>query len=169
MNYTWLIIWLVLFVILIIIEMITTAVTAIWIGAGCVAGAVAAAFGVPVWLQIIIVAATSFICFAFIRPGVKHSFDKKKRLSALKDFIGTRALVTSEIDNIRGIGEVRIGRHEYAARCSESGYAIPEGTVVEIIDVHRDIMLVRVDNTIGYNMEVKSSEARLDPHIYDDF
>lgn len=169
MDYTYLIIWLVLFLILIVIEMITTAVAAVWIGIGCLVGAVFAALGLPVWLQIIAAALVSFLCFAFIRPGVKRKFDKKRWRQSLRKLIGTRALVTSEIDNLRGIGEVRIGGREYAARSAERGVEIPHGTVVVVVDVREETMIVDTDNTVDNNLRSRKSEARLDPGIMDDF
>ncbi|MCR4617236.1 MAG: NfeD family protein [Lachnospiraceae bacterium] len=169
MDYTYLIIWLVLFIILIVIEMITTAVTAVWIGIGCLAGAVCAMFGLPVWLQIVVTALVSFLLFAFVRPGVKRNFDKKKRQLGLRKHIGTRALVTSEIDNLRGIGEVRIGNREFSARSSLEGVEIPKGAVVIVKDVYKDIMIVTPDESLDYNLKPRSSEARLDPHIMDKY
>ncbi|MBR6909538.1 MAG: NfeD family protein [Lachnospiraceae bacterium] len=169
MDYTYLIIWLVLFLILIVIEMITTALAAVWIGIGCLFGAVLAAFGLPVWLQIIASALVSFLCFAFLRPGIKRKFDRKRWQQSLKNLVGTRALVTSEIDNLRGIGEIRIGGKEYAARSAERGVEIPHGTVVVIVDVRGEIMIVDTDYTVDNNLRSRKSEARLDPGIMDDF
>ena len=168
MDYTYLIIWLVLFLILIVIEMITTALAAVWIGIGCLFGAVLAAFGLPVWLQIIASALVSFLCFAFLRPGIKRKFDRKRWQQSLKNLVGTRALVTSEIDNLRGIGEIRIGGKEYAARSAERGVEIPHGTVVVIVDVRGEIMIVDTDYTVDNNLRSRKSEARLDPGIMDD-
>lgn len=169
MDYTYLIIWLVLFLILIVIEMITTALAAVWIGIGCLFGAVLAAFGLPVWLQIIASALVSFLCFAFLRPGIKRKYDRKRWQQSLKNLVGTRALVTSEIDNLRGIGEIRIGGKEYAARSAERGVEIPHGTVVVIVDVRGEIMIVDTDYTVDNNLRSRKSEARLDPGIMDDF
>ncbi len=163
MDTTWLIIWLVLFVILVVVEMITTAVTAIWFGGGCIGGAVAAAFGAPVWVQIIVFGLISFLLFAFVRPGVKRRFDKHRKLTGLAKYIGTRALVISEIDNLKGVGEVRIGDAEFAARSLERGMAIPEGAIVKVIDLDRDIMIVRMDDSVVHNIRARESDTRLDP------
>ncbi|MBR4277295.1 MAG: NfeD family protein, partial [Lachnospiraceae bacterium] len=168
MDYTYLIIWLVLFLILIVIEMITTALAAVWIGIGCLFGAVLAAFGLPVWLQIIASALVSFLCFAFLRPGIKRKYDRKRWQQSLKNLVGTRALVTSEIDNLRGIGEIRIGGKEYAARSAERGVEIPHGTVVVVVDVREETTIVDTDYTVDNNLRSRKSEARLDPGIMDD-
>ncbi len=169
MDQTWLIIWLVIFVILVVIEMITTGVTAVWFGCGALAGAVCAVVGAPVWVQIVVFAGVSFLLVAFVRPGVKRRFDRSRRQSAQRKLIGTRALVISEIDNLRGIGEVRVGDREWAARSYERGVAIPEGAIVRVLDVHGDVMLVRMDDSLEFNMELRDSEARLDPSIRDRF
>ncbi len=165
MDYTWLIIWLVLFVILTVIEMITTSVTAVWFGCGCLAGAVMAAFKMPIWAQIAAFALLSLILFAFVRPGAKRRFDKGRRLSELRKMIGSKALVISEIDNLRGIGEIRLEKREWGARSFERGVLIPVGAVVRVIDVQGEIMIVRLDESTRNNIAARDSEARLDPNI----
>ncbi len=165
MDQTWLIIWLVIFVILIIVEMITTGVTAVWFGCGALVGAGTAALDAPVWAQIVAFAAVSFLLVASVRPGVKRKFDKSRRRSSLRKLIGSRALVVSEIDNLRGIGAIRIGDREWAAGSCEHGVVIPEGAIVRVADVHGDVMLVHMDDSLDFNMELRDSEARLDPSI----
>ncbi len=165
MDHTWLIIWLVIFVILVVIEMITTGVTAVWFGLGALAGAVACALKAPVFVQIIVFAVISFLLIAFVRPGVKRKFDKSRRQNSLRKLIGSRALVVGEIDNLRGCGEIRVGDAEWAARSCERGVAIPEGAIVRVADVQGDMMIVHMDESLDYNMEIRDSDARLDPGI----
>ena len=165
MNTTWLIIWLVLFVIMIVIEMITTGATAVWFGCGMLVGAIMAAIGAPVWLQIIAFAVSTFLLYAFVRPSVKRKLDRTRKVVKDRRLVGSRALVISEIDNLRGIGEIRIANREWAAKSVERGVVIPEGSIARVIDVEGDIMIVCMDSSVSANMKVRDSEARLDPNL----
>lgn len=44
--------------------------------------------------------------------------------------VGRQGVVTSEIDNVEGIGEVKIGGMEWTARTIMDGMKLPVGTVV---------------------------------------
>ncbi|MBO4883366.1 MAG: NfeD family protein [Lachnospiraceae bacterium] len=162
MNTSWLVIWLIMLIIFVVIELITTGITSVWMAVAAGVAAVCAAMNVPVWLQFVIFAGVSFLLFAFVRPRVKRGYDLKKRRNREQTLVGERGLVISEVDNLKRIGLVRVRGREWNARCHENGVVLTEGTVVRITEVFEDIVVVRPDDSI-VNMDVRDSEARLDP------
>lgn len=162
MNTSWLVIWLIMLIIFVVIELITTGITSVWMAVASAVAAFCAAMNVPVWLQFVVFVGVTFILFAFVRPRVKRDYDLKKRRNREQTLVGERGLVISEVDNLKRIGLVRIRGREWNARCHENGVVLPEGTVVRIIEVVEDMVIVRPDNSI-VNMDVRDSEARLDP------
>lgn len=165
MNTSWLIIWLIMLIIFVVIEIISTGITSVWMAVASGAAAVSAALDAPAWLQFVVFVGTSFILFAFVRPKVKRNYDLKKRRNSEQTLVGDRGLVISEVDNLKRIGLVRIRGREWNARCNENGVVLPEGTVVRIIEVLEDMVIVRPDDSI-VNMDVRDSEARLDPEKF---
>jgi len=165
MNTSWLVIWLIMLIIFVVIEIITTGITSVWMAVASGVAAVCAAMSAPVWLQFVVFAGVSFILFAFVRPRVKRSYDLKRRRNREQSLVGERGLVISEVDNLKRIGLVRIRGREWNARCNENGIVLPEGTVVRIIEVIEDMVIVRPDDSI-VNMDVRDSEARLDPEKF---
>ena len=165
MNTSWLIIWLIMLIIFVVIEIISTGITSVWMAVASGAAAVSAALDAPAWLQFVVFVGTSFILFAFVRPKVKRSYDLKKRRNSEQTLVGDRGLVISEVDNLKRIGLVRIRGREWNARCNENGVVLPEGTVVRIIEVLEDMVIVRPDDSI-VNMDIRDSEARLDPEKF---
>lgn len=164
----WLVLWLVVLVICIIIELLTLGVTAVWFGAGALAAALMAALKTPAWAQCLVFAVVSFLLFAFVRPSVKRNFDKKRRNEKLYDLVGQRGIVSSEIDNMRGIGLVKIGEREWRAKSREKGVVIPRWAIVDVIGVDRDKLVVCLDETMAGNIHLKDSEMTLDPRYFDD-
>ena len=162
MNTSWLVIWLIMLIIFVVIEIITMGITSVWMAVASAVAAFCAAMNVPVWLQFIIFAAVTFLLFAFVRPRVKRNYDLKRRRNREQTLVGERGLVISEVDNLKRIGLVRIRGREWNARCHENGVVLPEGTVVRITEVIEDMVIVRPDDSI-VNMDVRDSEARLDP------
>ena len=59
--------------------------------------------------------------------------------------IGRQAIVTSEIDNLQGIGQVTVGGQEWSARTEKDGLNLQPGTVVDIMAVSGVKLIVKVD------------------------
>ena len=63
----------------------------------------------------------------------------------MESLIGRQAIVTSEIDNLQGIGQATVGGQEWSARTEEDGLNLQPGTVVDIVAVSGVKLIVKVD------------------------
>ncbi len=126
------VIWLVILIVMAIIEVITLGLTTIWFAGGSLVAAVAAVFQAPLWLQITLFFAVSLVLLWFTRPIAVRYFNKDRVRTNIEGMIGQQAVVTSEIDNLEGIGEVKVGGMEWTARTMMNGYKLSVGTVVVI-------------------------------------
>lgn len=133
MNMT--VIWLIALVVMIIAELISMALTTIWFAGGCLIAAVAAAFQAPLWLQIALFFLVSLLLLWFTRPLAVKYFNKDRIRTNVESMIGRQAVVTSEIDNLEGIGEVKVGGQEWSARAFYEEMRLPVGTVVIVRQV----------------------------------
>ncbi len=129
------VIWLVALVIMIVIEIISMALTTIWFAGGCLIAAVAAAFQAPLWLQITLFFLVSVLLLWFTRPIAVKYFNKDRIRTNVEGMIGLQAIVTSEIDNLEGIGQVKVSGQEWSARALYEGMRIPVGAVVIVRQV----------------------------------
>ena len=127
-------IWLGVVIVLAVIEAFTVGLTVIWFAVGGVFALICAAFGGPVWLQIIIFIIISLICLILIRPVAKKNLEKKKAATNADRIIGTQAEVTEDINNTSGKGAVLAGGLTWTAR-SENGELIPSGSLVKILRI----------------------------------
>ena len=137
--------WLVVLIVSIGVEVATLGLTSIWFAGGAVVAVIVAAFHGPVWLQILLFFAVSLLLLIFTRPIAVRYFNRDRVRTTVESMIGRQAIVTSEIDNLQGIGQVTVGGQEWSARTEKDGLNLQPGTVVDIMAVSGVKLIVKVD------------------------
>ncbi len=149
-----LIFWLVILIIAVIVEVMTMGLTSIWFAGGALAAILAALLQAPIWLQAVIFVAVSLLLLFFTRPVAVKYFNKDRVKTNVESLVGRQAVVTGEIDNIHGIGQVTLSGQEWSARGVEGQLRIPVGSVVNVVSVSGVKLIVKLDE----QMENISSE-----------
>ena len=142
------IIWLVLMVVFLIAEAVTVATISLWFAAGALVALLVSLLGLQVWLQVVLFLLVSGVLLACLRPMVKRHFTPKLTRTNVDAIVGTRGMVTAEIDNVCAAGQVKLNGMEWTAR-STNGQIIPAGT------------LIRVDRVEGVKVFVSPAEKRV--------
>ena len=137
--------WLVVLIVSIGVEVATLGLTSIWFAGGAAVAVIVAAFHGPVWLQILLFFAVSLLLLFFTRPIAVRYFNRDRVRTNVESMIGRQAIVTSEIDNLQGIGQVTVGGQEWSARTEADGMNLQLGTVVDIVAVNGVKLIVKVD------------------------
>jgi len=127
-------IWLGLMVLFLIAEASTVSMTTLWFAIGALAALIASAAGGELWLQIVLFLAVSALLLALLRPAAKRYFTPKLTRTNVDAVVGKTGRVTVAIDNIEGLGQVKLEGQDWSAR-SESGEQISEGTQVKVCRV----------------------------------
>lgn len=127
--------WLILFVAAVLIEAATTALISIWFAVGSIAALAAAAFGAPVWLQLIVFAVFAAVMLIFTRPMLKKLFPKKFTPTNTELSIGKSAVVIEDINNSLGTGRVRLNGVDWMA-VSANDRIIEKDTVVTVKEIN---------------------------------
>lgn len=122
-------VWLGVLVIFAIVEASTVTLVSIWFVGGSLAALIAALLGAEIWLQVALFLAVSTILLISFRPLLKKFHQPKKVQTNAPANIGKLAIVTESIDNLQGLGAVKLSGLTWTAR-SESGKGIEAGTVV---------------------------------------
>ena len=142
------IIWLVLMVVFLIAEAVTVATISLWFAAGALVALLVSLLGLQVWLQVVLFLLVSGVLLACLRPMVKRHFTPKLTRTNVDAIVGTRGMVTAEIDHVCAAGQVKLNGMEWTAR-STTGQIIPAGT------------LIRVDRVEGVKVFVSPAEKRV--------
>ena len=126
--------WLVLLVIFGIVEAATVGLTSIWFAAGALVAMVAALLHAPLWAQIVLFLAVSFVALLLMRPLAKKYLTPSFQPTNADRIIGQEAVVTETIDNLKGRGLVSVDGTVWTAR-AEDEQPIAAGTVVKVLRI----------------------------------
>ena len=128
-------VWLIIFVLLVAVELATMALTTVWFAAGAMAALVSSMFGAPLWLQIIVFLAFSFIVLIFYRPFAVKYVNSKRTRTNVNDLIGKEGKVTEDINNLDQKGRMLLRGMDWSARTADDNVYIKKGTVVKVIKI----------------------------------
>ncbi len=137
--------WLVLLIVAIVVEVLTMGLTTIWFAGGALVAILATLLNAPIWLQVILFMAVSLLLLFFTRPVAVKYFNKDRVKTNVESMVGRQAVVTGEIDNIQGIGQVTLGGQEWSARSADDTMRIPLGSVVDVVSVSGVKLIVKPD------------------------
>ncbi len=124
--------WLLLTAALLVIEALTAGLTTIWFAGGSIVALILTFLGAPVWLQTGAFAAVSLILLLVTRPLALKYMNKGKGATSLDRMIGREVLVTEQIDNLRGTGEVQVDGQYWMARSADSELTIEKGETARV-------------------------------------
>lgn len=125
------ILWFVLMVVFLWMESSTVSLISIWFAFGSLAAMIAALFGAQLWLQAVLFVVVSVALLASLRTVVKKFITPKLVKTNVDAVIGSTGIVVEAIDNIHGLGRVKIGGMEWSARSTENT-PISEETLVTV-------------------------------------
>lgn len=103
--------------------------------------AIVALFGAPVWLQLLVFAASSAASLAFLRPLARAHLRMPAAIrTGTAALEGTRALVLQRVDHAGG--RVKIKGEEWSARSFMDDQVYEPGTYVEVVKIEGATALV---------------------------
>ena len=127
--------WLALVVIMLVIEIITLGLTTLWFAGGALVAFIAALLGAPLVVQVILFLVVSVALLLITRPLAVKYFNKDRIKTNAESLIGAQGIVTSEIINLQGIGQVTVGGQEWSAKAKDSQRNFQPGEVVDIVEI----------------------------------
>ena len=123
--------WFALLVIFIVVEAVTVNMVSAWFAVGSLASMIVALAGGKMWLQIAVFLAVSAVALALLRPLAKKHFTPRITRTNVDAMAGKVCLCVTAVDNLTGVGQVKVGDVEWSAR-STTGEPIPAGVQVKI-------------------------------------
>ena len=127
-------VWLALLVVFGLVEAATVGLVSIWFAAGSLAALLSTIFTDNIWVQIAIFLAISAAALAVVRRLARKYLTPRQVATNADRVIGREAVVTEEIDNLKGCGAVSVGGVTWTAR-SDSGEIIPAGETVKALRI----------------------------------
>ena len=141
--------WLGLLILLLVIEIVTLQLTTIWFAAGALVALIAAACSAPLFLQIALFLVVSILMLVFTRPVAMRYFNGDRTKTNVESLIGRKGVVTGEIDNLKGCGQVTLNGMQWTARSAAADGRIPEGNVVTVQAIDGVKLIVEPERAAG--------------------
>lgn len=107
----------------------TIVMISLWMAAGSLAALILSVLNLPVVLQFVVFFLCAGIFLFLLRPSIRKKFPVKVQPTNSDMILGKYAPVTIAIDNIAGVGQIKVDGMEWTAR-STDGQPIEEGAVV---------------------------------------
>ena len=137
-------IWLMVLVAFVVIEIATMGLTTIWFAGGALIALLLAYFKTSFYVQLAAFLIVSIVLLVVTRPLALKFFNQKREKTNIDSLIGKQAIVTADIHNLKGEGQVMLDGMEWTARAYEEERTIPAGAVVEVKDV-RGVKLIVIE------------------------
>ena len=125
------VVWLGLMVAFLLIEAGTVALVSLWFAAGCLAAILVSLLGGNIAVQSVVFLVVSCVLLALVRPVLRKYYTPRITRTNVDSLLGSQGLVTADVDNVTGRGEVKLGAMTWTAR-STDGVPIPAGTQIRV-------------------------------------
>lgn len=129
---SWTVIWLSAAALFIILEIITLGLTSIWFAGGAVVAAILASFDVNWLIQLIVFAVSSLVLFIVLRPLFSKHLMKNVEKTNIDSYIGMVGIVSIDINNLKGEGQVKLDGKEWTARNADNDEIIEKNSEVVV-------------------------------------
>lgn len=126
--------WLALLILFGVGEAVTVGLTSIWFAVGALGGLICALLGGSISIQIGAFLVMSGLSLALLRPLAKRFLTPGYSATNADRVIGRDAVVTVEINNLLGQGQVKIAGQAWTAR-SQDDSVIPAGKTVSVLRI----------------------------------
>ncbi len=141
-NYI-LFVWIIFAVFMLICEALTTQLVSIWFVIGGVAAAVTCIFTDNILVQSIVFLVVSLVCLFATRPLVKKFINSKKQPTNSDRLIGRVGIVTMDIINKKGEGQVNVDGKIWSAKSADER-EIKSGANVKVSSIEGVKLIVEV-------------------------
>ena len=125
-----LILWILLGVLFFVVEIATSQVVTIWFAIGAIGAIFANVLKCSIVVQIIVFSVISMITLLIARPYMKKFTQTKVQPTNADMCIGSKAVVTEEINNTAGTGQVKVKGAIWSAKSSDDSVILKDSIVL---------------------------------------
>lgn len=125
-----LIVWIASAVIFFVIEVLTSQIVTIWFAVGSIGAIFANVLKAETIWQIVVFAVLSLITLLIARPYMKKFTQTKVQPTNADMCIGSKAVVTEDIDNTKGTGQVKIKGAVWSAKSNDEEVISKDSVVI---------------------------------------
>lgn len=126
--------WLAALIIFAVAEALTVGLTSIWFALGALCALVTSVFTDSLAIQIGVFLVVALVTVILLRPFARKHMNTHKVPTNADRIIGAEAVVTEEINNLKGQGLVSVAGTQWTAR-ADGEEVIPKGATVRVLRI----------------------------------
>lgn len=127
--------WLIAAGIFFVFEMITVGFLVFWLGIAALITMVVSFFTDSIIIQTAVFVVSSILLIFLTKPFVKKFMNSKDNVATnAYSIIGKNGLVTEDINQTLGTGQVKIDGETWSAKCLDEAF-IPKGSTIEVLKI----------------------------------
>ena len=128
-------IWIGVMIVMLILEAVSAQLVSVWFVVGALAAATVSFFNPSFSIQFCVFIVVSLVLLVATRPFIRKLKSKTKVVPTNADrYIGQEAVVTEDIDDVSGSGQVKVAGSVWTAK-SSNGSPIPKGSDVIVREI----------------------------------
>ena len=127
-------VWIAVLVAAVVVEALTNDFVAIWFFPAAIVSMILSLFDVTPWVQLLVFLLVGLVLVVATRPLCRKFLTVEREKTNADALVGKTCVVTEEIRNIDGMGEVKIGGLCWSAR-SADGRVIAVGEQVTVKEI----------------------------------
>ncbi len=127
--------WLIVAILFFVLEMMGPGFLLFWVGIGAIITMIVSFFVDSVAVQIVIFILSSTVLLFCTRPFAKKFASTDTTITNANSILGKTALVTKEINILKGTGQIKVNGEVWSAKNTESG-VIEEGSKVKVLSIN---------------------------------
>lgn len=135
-------IWIGIAVVAIILEASTMAMVSIWFALGAIAATLLCLCSAPIWAQVLVFVAVTLSVFLAFRKFWRDKLKNNFTPTNIDRNIGKAVLVSQEVNNLAGTGEIKVNGQLWSARSFSDDQNFPVGAKVVIGRIEGSYMYV---------------------------
>ena len=140
--------WLILMAVLLLVEAAVPGLVSIWFALGALAAMIGAVCKASLPIQIVLFVVVSMAALVVTRPLVKKYVNAKVQHTNADRILGQECVVTEQVDNLAGTGEISVDGKRWTARSSDLA-VIPQGSRVTVERIEGVKAIVKIQDGSG--------------------
>ena len=126
--------WAAALIVFAVVEGVTVGLVSIWFAIGSLAALITSVFTDNLLVQVIVFLAVSLVALLIIRPMARRATETRRVATNADRAIGAEGVVTEEIDNLKGQGQVTVAGVVWTAR-ADGDEVVPRGAKVRVLRI----------------------------------
>ena len=137
------ILWVILASVILFGEIISLGLTTIWFAIGALCSALLAYLDINVYIQLIVFILVSLVLLVLLRKFAKKVLNTSRQCTNVDTLIGSKGIVTKEIDSLNYEGRINIQGQDWKAKSDEN---IGKSECVEVVGIQGVSLIVKKIN-----------------------